>query len=57
MKVVMTLDKETKGTVRYAGPGGDEPSIPTLYVPKETLLKMGAKADAWPERLQVTVEL
>ena len=46
MKIVMTRDKETKGTVRYAGPEGDEPTIPTLYVPKETLLSMGAKEDA-----------
>ena len=56
MKIVMTRDKETKGTVRYAGPEGDEPTIPTLYVPKETLLSMGAKEDAWPERLRVVVE-
>lgn len=57
MEVIMTLDKETKGTVRYGEPGQEEPLIGTLYVPKITLKKMGGQDDAWPQRINVKLEV
>lgn len=56
-KIVITgtLDRETKGTVRYAenAPDGTRPTIGTIYILKEKIEKVNG---AWPASITVTVE-
>jgi len=48
----MTVDKETKGTFRFAEVEGDDlPVIPTIYVPKFTTGRLGK-----PQTIRVTIE-
>lgn len=48
----MTLDKETKGAVRYAEGGDPEKQVlRTLYIRKTALQKGGV-----PKEIQVTIE-
>lgn len=53
LKLKMTLEKETKGAVRYAEDkpqGGGEPAVGTLYIRKSAL---PAKI---PQALTITIE-
>lgn len=51
-----TIEKETKGAIRYAETGVgqfDEPTIGTLYMRKSAFKELGSI----PQRLVVTVEV
>lgn len=50
-----TLDRETKGTVRYAEntTDGARPTIGTIYILKDKIEKVSG---AWPASITVTVE-
>jgi hypothetical protein len=51
VKVVLEREKETKNTIRFIEPEGDEPMvIGTLYVQKFALRRMGN-----PDRIEVTI--
>lgn len=55
IQVRMKMDKETKGTVRYAEIGAEK-KIGTIYIPKETLNEEENKTGSWPQTITVTVE-
>lgn len=49
----LVVDKETKGTIRFAEVETDDlPVLSTIYVPKFTLKRLGS-----PQTLRVTIEV
>ena len=55
MKVIFTVEKATKNTIRFTeklDSDLDAPKIGTIYVPKSTLKEIG-----WKEGQELTVDL
>ena len=54
--VVMSLEKATKNTIRYAEETDEAPKIKTLYIQKWTLKKALGPSENPPQRIRVTIE-
>ena len=56
-RIVMTLNKETKGAVRYEEPTSDNPLylVGTLYLRKAGLAAADAVQDGYPPKIVVEI--